>query len=80
MKLVAKNLQDYLLMLHGMVDDNVQFQDIVRLTQRFIELGKTDWDLAVYPVEAHGFRETYSWVDEYTRILNLFNETLLNKN
>jgi len=76
----AENLQDRLVMLHGMVDDNVQFQDIVRLTQRFIELGKTDWDLAVYPVEAHGFRETYSWVDEYTRILNLFNETLLNKN
>lgn len=27
-------------MLHGMVDDNVQFQDIIRMTQRFIELGK----------------------------------------
>jgi hypothetical protein len=25
-------------------------------------------------VEAHGFKETYSWVDEYSRILNLFNE------
>lgn len=73
----AENLKDRLLMLHGMVDDNVQFQDIIRLTQRFIELGKKNWDLAVYPVEAHGFRETYSWVDEYRRILNLFNETLL---
>jgi acetyl esterase/lipase len=73
----AENLQDRLLMLHGMVDDNVQFQDIVRLTQRFIELGKKDWDLAVYPVEAHGFRATSSWVDEYRRILNLFNDTLL---
>jgi hypothetical protein len=29
-------------------------------------------------VEAHGFKETYSWVDEYSRILNLFNETLKN--
>lgn len=75
----ADKLQDKLVMLHGMVDDNVQFQDVVRLTQRFIELGKKDWDLAVYPVEAHGFRETYSWVDEYTRILNLFNETLLSE-
>ena len=75
----ANNLQDKLLMLHGMVDDNVQFQDIVRLTQRFIELGKKDWDLAVFPVEAHGFTETYSWVDEYRRILNLFNENLLEK-
>ena len=75
----ADNLQDKLVMLHGMVDDNVQFQDIVRLTQRFIELGKKDWDLAVFPVEAHGFKRTYSWVDEYRRILNLFNENLLEK-
>lgn len=75
----ANNLQDKLLMLHGMVDDNVQFQDIVRLTQRFIELGKKDWDLAVFPVEAHGFKRTYSWVDEYRRILDLFNENLVQK-
>jgi dipeptidyl aminopeptidase/acylaminoacyl peptidase len=75
----ANNLQDKLLMLHGMVDDNVQFQDIVRLTQRFIELGKKDWDLAVFPVEAHGFKRTYSWVDEYRRILALFNQNLLQK-
>lgn len=75
----ANNLQDNLLMLHGMVDDNVQFQDIVRMTQRFIELGKKDWDLAVFPVEAHGFQKSYSWTDEYRRILELFNETLLGK-
>lgn len=73
----AENLQDNLLMLHGMVDDNVQFQDVVRLSQRFIELGKKDWDLAVFPVEAHGFKETYSWIDEYRRILELFNKNLL---
>jgi dipeptidyl aminopeptidase/acylaminoacyl peptidase len=75
----ADNLQDKLLMLHGMVDDNVQFQDIVRMAQRFIEIGKKDWDLAVFPVEAHGFQKTYSWVDEYRRILDLFNENLLDK-
>ena len=38
----AEGLEDPLLMLHGMVDTNVHFQDIVRLTQRLIELGKTD--------------------------------------
>lgn len=75
----ANNLQDKLLMLHGMVDDNVQFQDIVRMTQRFIELGIKDWDLAVFPVEAHGFQKTYSWIEEYRRILDLFNENLLDK-
>ena len=75
----ANNLQGDLLMLHGMVDDNVEYKDIVRLSQRFIELGKKKWSLSSFPVEAHGFKETYSWVDEYSRILNLFNETLLKK-
>jgi acetyl esterase/lipase len=72
----AENLQDPLLMLHGMVDDNVQFQDVVRLSQRFIELGKRDWNLAAFPVESHGFKESYSWYDEYRRILELFEQHL----
>ena len=75
----ADNLEGNLLMLHGMVDDNVEYKDIVRLSQRFIELGKKKWSLASFPVESHGFKETYSWVDEYSRILDLFNETLLDK-
>lgn len=75
----ANNLEGKLLMLHGMVDDNVQFQDVVRLSQRFIELGKVNWELAVFPVEAHGFKEAYSWNDEYRRIYELFyNELILN--
>jgi dipeptidyl aminopeptidase/acylaminoacyl peptidase len=55
----------------------VQFQDVVRLSQRFIELGKKNWELAVYPVEAHGFREAYSWYDEYRRIFELFEKNLI---
>jgi dipeptidyl aminopeptidase/acylaminoacyl peptidase len=72
----ADGLNDPLLMLHGMVDDNVHFQDIVRLTQRLIELGKTNWDLAVYPVERHDFVRTTSWQDEYRRIYELFDRTI----
>jgi dipeptidyl aminopeptidase/acylaminoacyl peptidase len=72
----AENLAKPLLMLHGMVDDNVQFQDIVRLSQRFIELGKKDWELAIYQTEAHGFRASYSWYDEYRRIFELFDKQL----
>lgn len=73
----ADGLQDHLMMLHGMEDDNVQYQDVVRLSQRFIELGKTNWDLIGYPIEPHGFVETSSWTDEYRRILELFEEELL---
>lgn len=72
----ADGLQGNLLMCHGMVDTNVHFQDIVRLTQKLIELGKEDWELAVYPVESHGFVEPSSWCDEYRRIFKLFEETL----
>lgn len=75
----ADKLQGNLLMLHGMVDDNVEYKDIVRISQRFIELGKKNWTLASYPVEPHGFKETYSWVDEYGRILAHFNTYLLGK-
>ena len=72
----ADGLQDHLLMLHGVLDDNVQFQDVVRLSQRFIELGKENWELALYPLEPHGFKEPSSWIDEYKRILKLFEEHL----
>ncbi|MDX6189448.1 prolyl oligopeptidase family serine peptidase [Flavobacterium sp. Fl-318] len=75
----AGNLKGNLLMLHGMVDDNVEYKDIVRLSQRFIELEKKNWTLASFPIEAHTFKETYSLIDEYSRILNLFNTTLLKK-
>ncbi|MCY1723505.1 prolyl oligopeptidase family serine peptidase [Prolixibacteraceae bacterium Z1-6] len=72
----VEGLEGALLMCHGMVDDNVHFQDIVRLTQRLIELGKENWELAVYPVEPHGFREPSSWTDEYKRIYKLFEKNL----
>lgn len=75
----ADNLEDHLIMLHGMVDNNVQFQDVVRLSQRFIELGKENWELAVFPVEAHGFKKGYSWADEYRRIYELFMDELILK-
>jgi len=72
----AEGLKDPLLMAHGMVDLNVHFEDIVRLTQRLIELGKTNWELAVYPVEDHGFVRPSSWADEYRRIFEIFEKNL----
>lgn len=72
----AENLQDHLLILHGMIDDNVQFQDVVRLNQRLIELKKKNWEMAIYPVERHGFVNADSWYDEYRRIWELFDKTL----
>lgn len=72
----AEGLQGDLLICHGMVDVNVHFQDVVRLTQRLIELKKENWELAAYPVEDHGFVEPSSWADEYKRIFKLFERVL----
>lgn len=72
----AQGLKGALLICHGMVDTNVHFQDTVRLVERLIELRKENWNLAVYPVENHGFVEPVSWADEYKRILDLFERNL----
>lgn len=72
----ADGLKGNLLMLHGMIDQNVNYQDIIRLTQRLIELHKENWELASYPVEDHGFVQPSSWTDEYKRIFKLFEQTL----
>jgi dipeptidyl aminopeptidase/acylaminoacyl peptidase len=72
----AEGLKGQLLILHGMVDTNVFFQDSVRLIQRLIELRKETWAIAPYPVENHGFTEETSWADEYKRIFKLFEDNL----
>lgn len=73
----AAGLERPLLICHGLLDDNVLAKDSIRLSQRLIELGKLDWELALYPLEAHGFREPSAWIDEYTRIWRLFQRSLL---
>lgn len=72
----AEGLSAPLLIAHGMRDDNVFFKDSVRLVQRLIELQKTGWESAIYPVEPHAFREPSSWLDEYRRIYALFERHL----
>lgn len=72
----ASGLKGALLICHGMVDTNVNFQDSVRLVEKLIELRKENWEVAPYPVEDHGFEREESWADEYKRILKLFVENL----
>lgn len=73
---LAEGLTRPLLICAPMQDDNVFFQDTVRLAQRLIELEKEDWEVAIFPVEPHGFRQPSSWLDEYRRIFKLFEEHL----
>ena len=72
----AEGLEDALLINSPMVDDNVFFQDSVRLVQRLIELEKENFETAIFPVEPHGFVQPSSWLDQYRRIYKLFEENL----
>ena len=72
----AQGLEKPLLINAPMVDDNVFFEDTVRLVQRLIELEKQDFETAIYPVEPHGFVQPSSWLNEYRRIYKLFESTL----
>lgn len=71
-------LQGHLLICHGMVDTNVPFQDSVRVVAKLIALGKKNWSIAPYPEDNHDFSHPASWIDEYTRIFNLFESTIGN--
>jgi dipeptidyl aminopeptidase/acylaminoacyl peptidase len=68
----ADGLKGDLLIAHGMMDDNVFYQDSVRLAQRLIELKKERWELASYPLERHGYVHADAWLDQYRRIFALF--------
>jgi dipeptidyl aminopeptidase/acylaminoacyl peptidase len=73
----AQNLQDPLLINHGLIDDNVMPGDSIRLYQRFIELHKKNFWMSLYPMERHDFKHADSWYDEYRRIHELFSTYVL---
>jgi dipeptidyl aminopeptidase/acylaminoacyl peptidase len=72
----ASGLQDALLICHGVIDDNVLFEDSMRLYERLIELHKDNFSLSPYPLDRHGFTNADSWLDEYKRIYLLFETNL----
>ena len=71
----ADSLKKPLLILHGMVDDNVFFQDAVQLINK-LQKSKKKFELMMYPDEAHSFTQPESWFDEYSRIEEFFNKNL----
>ncbi|MGH9947297.1 MAG: alpha/beta fold hydrolase [Pyrinomonadaceae bacterium] len=73
----ADKLQRPMLILHGMVDDNVHVQDSMQMIEKLIRLGKTPYfEAMLYPAENHGFVRPESWTDEYERILAFFEKYL----
>lgn len=73
----ADQLQRPLLILHGLVDDNVHAQDSIQLIEKLIRLEKTQFfEVMLYPSENHAFQRPTSWADEYERILAFFEKYL----
>ena len=73
----AAGLADPLILQHGLVDGNVQYQDAVRLVQRLMELGK-DFEFVTYPIDAHGWSTRWARRDSQRRMQALWERVLLN--
>ncbi|MDH5589375.1 MAG: S9 family peptidase, partial [Gemmatimonadota bacterium] len=71
----AEGLEDRLLITHGLVDDNVHFQDAARLIQRLVELEK-EFEVMVYPVEPHTIATEASRYDLVRRQAAFFDRWL----
>ncbi len=75
----AEGLNDPLLIVHGIIDNNVQFQDVARLVQKLIELEK-EFEVMYYPMERHVIASESSRYDYCRRTVSFFNKHLLRKN
>jgi len=71
----SKNLRDHLLLIHGMVDSNVLFQDTVQLTEKLIQEGRP-FEEIFYPEEDHGFVRDETWIDALKRTTAFFEKHL----
>lgn len=71
----SRNLKDHLLLVHGMVDSNVLFQDTVQLTEKLIQEGRP-FEEIFYPQEDHGFVRDETWIDALRRTTAFFEKYL----
>ena len=72
---MASYLKDNLLIIHGMVDNNVLLQDAVQLTEKLVHEGKPFAHM-FYPEESHGFIRDTTWIDALRRTTEWFERYL----
>ncbi|MGM0587433.1 MAG: alpha/beta fold hydrolase [Bacteroidota bacterium] len=72
----ADSMEVPVLMLHGLVDNNVGFQDAAQYIERLIQSGNTNFEMMMYPSERHSFQDPDAWYDEYRRIYDFFERHL----
>ncbi len=71
----SAGLKGPLLIIHGLVDDNVHVQDDVQLVEKLVHEGKS-FEVMFYPEESHGFVRDETLVDAYTRTAEFFDRHL----
>ncbi|MEW5764104.1 MAG: DPP IV N-terminal domain-containing protein [Acidobacteriota bacterium] len=71
----AAALSGRLLMMHGLSDDNVHFQNSVRMAEALLKEGRP-FETAYYPGQNHGIRERTHRRDLFERMLAFFEEAL----
>src|ERR1035438_10209488 len=64
-------LKNPFLMVHGIVDNNVMFQDTVQLSEKLIHEGK-DFSEIYYPEESHIFVRDETLIDAFRRATEFF--------
>ncbi len=72
----APELVRPVILLHGLIDDNVGAQDAFQYAEELIQSGNTNFEMMIYPSERHGFTSPHSWYDEYLRIFEFFEKHL----
>jgi dipeptidyl aminopeptidase/acylaminoacyl peptidase len=68
-------LKNPFLMVHGIVDNNVMFQDTVQLSEKLIHEGK-DFSEIYYPEESHIFVRDETLIDAFRRATEFFDRNL----
>jgi dipeptidyl-peptidase-4 len=68
----AKQLNGFLHLHHGVMDDNVHEQNLMQFVFALQKAGKTNWSMMVYPETRHGIRDAdlswHAWVTEWDLI------------
>ena len=70
-----KDLSGRLMLMHGMADDNVVFENSTRIMSALQEQGKT-FDLMLYPGQRHGFSGQTRKLQRMREYLDFFQRTL----
>ena len=71
----ANNLHGNLLLVHGMADDNVHFQNCAEYAEHLVQLGK-QFDMQVYTNRNHSIFGGNTRLHLYTKLTNFFNREL----